>query len=56
MENKAQVSFEYLTILAFLCILAVLFILAASSLLPARDGMKNTNHAYVDGALQMVSP
>lgn len=54
MDDRAQVSFEYLAILAFLSLMAVLFLLMTPSVFSQKDGLKATNRLYADEAMKML--
>ena len=48
MENRAQVSFEYLTIIAILVLISALVLVFSSVLFSQKEGIKNTILSYKD--------
>lgn len=53
MDNKAQVSIEYIIIVAVGLILAAVVVLLSTNLLGMKEGIKETIRAYRDRVFQL---
>ena len=54
MDDKAQVSFEYLALVAVLILIAAAVLLFSSSLLNLRDGLKTQARAFNNSASRLL--
>lgn len=54
MDNKAQVSFEYLILIALLIIIAALVMILSKHYFTASDSIKETGEGYSEKALNMM--
>lgn len=54
MDNKAQVSFEYLVIITLLMVIASLAVILSNHYFTASDSIKETGQGYSEDALEML--
>lgn len=54
MDDKAQVSFEYLIMIALLIVIASLVMVLSKHYFTASDSMKDTGRIYSEKALDML--
>lgn len=54
MDNKAQVSFEYFTIIALLILISALILVTSTSLFSNKDGFKNAAMFYQGKIIDML--
>jgi len=53
MDNRAQVSFEYLTIIAILILMSALILVFSSLMFYSKEGVRNASVTYKEKLLQM---
>jgi len=53
MDDKAQISFEYFTILAVLSLIAAIIMVFTTSLFVNKEGVKSAMAAYKDRLIEM---
>lgn len=54
MDDKAQVSFEYLVIISILIFIATIVSFLAVSIFGAKEGVKNSNRIQLGKTLEMI--